>query len=186
MSVLQSAIIQSPSTEGAVLSLTVSDSVAIPEITTPYHVLVQVTAVALNATDFKMSTRFHMENNVVGCDFCGVVMRAGKMASDSAPEGTRVCGAIFPYRPDNGDNGAFAQWLVADSRHLLRVPENWTNTQAAALGAVGWSTVGLCMSDPEALALVGRPTCPVAKPIPILVYGGATATGLLAIQILKL
>lgn len=183
---LQTAIIQSAAVPEARLPLAVSEDVPIPEISSPHHVLIRVLAVALNPTDFKMASRFHMERNVVGCDFCGVVERAGTSAMVSFPEKTRVCGAVFPYRPNNRDNGAFSQWLVADSRHLLRVPEDWTDTQAAALGGVGWSTVCLSMSDPEALGLEGRPRKPVEKPAPVIVYGGATATGLMAIQLLKM
>lgn len=125
-----------------------------------------------------------MKNNVAGCDFCGTVEQAGISALFST--GTRVCGAVFPYRRNNRDNGAFAQWVVADSRHLLRVPEDWTDIHAAALGGVGWSTVCLAMSDPDALALECRPGDSMNKSIPVIVYGGATATGLIATQILKL
>lgn len=179
---LQTAVIQSP-TPGSGPPLTVSDHVPIPEIKSPHHVLVRVLAVALNPTDYKMATRFYMEQNVIGCDFCGVVELAGTSAMMA--EGTRVCGGVFPYRPNNRDNGAFSQWVVADSRCLMRVPDTWTDTQAAALGAVAWSTVCMSMSDPDALGLEGRPGKPVGAPLPVIVYGGGTATGLMAIQLLK-
>ncbi|KAK2602738.1 hypothetical protein N8I77_009246 [Diaporthe amygdali] len=131
-----------------------------------------------------MITHFFMEGNIVGCDFCGIVESAGALALVSP--GERVCGADFPYRPDNSLNGAFAQYAVTDSRHVLRVPENWSDTQAAALGAIGWCTACLAISDPGALNLKGMPSRPTEKPVPVLVYGGATATGLMAIQMLKL
>jgi NADPH:quinone reductase-like Zn-dependent oxidoreductase len=140
--------------------------------------------VGLNPTDYKMITHFFMDGNTVGCDFCGIVEKAGESASVSP--GERVCGADFPYRPDNKLNGAFAQYAVADSRHVLRVPKDWSDTQAAALGAIGWCTACLAISDPEALNLKGMPSSPAEKPSPVLVYGGATATGLMAIQMLKL
>lgn len=124
-----------------------------------------------------------MESNPVGCDFCGIVESTG--SSSIVPVGTRVIGADFPYRPNNPFNGAFAQYAVCDSRQTLRVPEEWSDTRAAALGAIGWGTACLAISDPEALNLQGRPSKPVDKPIPVLVYGGATATGIVAIQMLK-
>ena len=124
-----------------------------------------------------------MDGNPVGCDFCGIVESAG--SSSTVPVGTRIIGADFPYRPNNRANGAFAQYAVCDSRQTLRVPEEWSDTQAAGLGAIGWGTACLAISDPEALNLQGRPSDPVEKSKPVLVYGGGTATGVVAIQMLK-
>jgi NADPH:quinone reductase-like Zn-dependent oxidoreductase len=179
----QTAVIQLASTSQ--LPLTVSHTVPVPDLPSPHHVLVRVLAAGLNPTDYKMATRFRMPGNATGCDFCGIVEAAGT-SSASLPRGTRVCGAVFPYRRDNRDNGAFAEWVVADSRHVLRVPDGWTDAAAAALGAVGWATACVALSDPEALGLAGVPSKPVGDTRPVLVYGGGTATGLVAVQMLKL
>ncbi|KAJ0365229.1 putative secondary metabolism biosynthetic enzyme [Colletotrichum chrysophilum] len=180
----QTAVIQSQAaSRESGLRLAVSTSKPIPELPTPYHVLIRVLAVGLNPTDYKMVTHFFMEGNTVGCDFSGIVEVAG--SSSIVPSGVRVCGADFPYRPDNSSNGAFAQYVVADSRHTIRVPDGWSDTQAAALGSIGWCTACLAISDPEALNLKGLPSRPAEKPSPVLVYGGATATGIMAIQMLK-
>ncbi|CAM1501810.1 Fc.00g037940.m01.CDS01 [Cosmosporella sp. VM-42] len=174
---------QSPSA----LSLTVSNSIPVPILNTPHDVLVRILAAAGNPTDFKMVTYFHMEGNVVGCDFCGIVEEAGSSALFHP--GTRICGADFPYRNNisNPQNGAFSQWIVVDSRHMLRVPDEWSDIQAAALGGIGWSTTAMAFGDPEALNLAGRPSKPIPSEnhIPVLVYGGATSTGIIAIQVLK-
>ena len=58
--------------------------------------------------------------------------------------------------------------------------------RSAALGGVGWGTAGLAFYDPAALALSGRPSQPVDTKEPVLVYGGATASGTMACQLLKL
>lgn len=182
----QTAVVQSKkrSTDSG-LPLIVGHSRPIPpDLPTPHHVLVRVLAVGLNPTDFKMASNFFMEDGAVGCDFCGVVVEAGAEATH--PSGTRVAGAEFPYRPDNHNNGAFSEYLVVDCRHLLRIPSSVTSLQAAGLGAIGWGTAALAISDPEALNLPGMPSSPAAKQVPVLVYGGATATGLMAIQMLKL
>ncbi|PHH92957.1 hypothetical protein CDD83_3115 [Cordyceps sp. RAO-2017] len=131
-----------------------------------------------------MLTHFFMDGNTVGCDFCGIVDEAGP--SSVHPPGVRVCGADFPYRPGNPYNGAFAQYAVVDSRHALRVPDGMSDVQAAALGAIGWGTAALAIADTGALNLPGLPSSPAVEPIPVLVYGGATATGIMAIQMLKL
>ena len=180
----QTAIIQSktaPTESG--LPLAVAYSKPLPDLPSPYHVLVRVLAVGLNPTDYKMITHFYMEGNTVGCDFCGIVEAAGP--SSAIPVGARVVGADFPYRPNNPLNGAFAQYAVSDSRQTLRLPEDWSDTRAAALGAIGWGTAVMAIADPDSLNLQGRPSRPVEKPIPVLVYGGATATGIVAIQMLK-
>lgn len=180
----QTAVIQSktpPRSSG--LPLLVSHTRPVTELPSPHHVLVRVLAVGLNPTDYKMITHFYMEGNIVGCDFCGIIEVAGSFARFRP--GNRVCGAEFPYRRDNPRNGAFSQYMVVDSRHMLRVPNDWSDTQGGALGAIGWGTACLAISDPEALNLPGLPSMPVEKSIPVLVYGGATATGIMAIQMLK-
>jgi NADPH:quinone reductase-like Zn-dependent oxidoreductase len=131
-----------------------------------------------------MVTHFFMQDNTAGCDFSGLIEEAGPQSVLGV--GLRVCGADFPYRPSNPYNGAFAQYATADSRHLLRIPEAMSNLQAAAIGAIGWGTAALAMSDPAALNLPALPSRPDAGGMPVLVYGGATATGIIAIQMLKL
>jgi NADPH:quinone reductase-like Zn-dependent oxidoreductase len=76
--------------------------------------------------------------------------------------------------------------VVVDSRLLVEVPESWSDLEAASLG-VGWSTLCLAFSDPNALGLEGLPTKPTHQnQEPILVYGGGTASGTLACQLLTL
>ncbi|TWU75377.1 hypothetical protein ED733_001097 [Metarhizium rileyi] len=125
------------------------------------------------------------ENSMAGCDFCGIIHEVGAKAASIHPRGTRVCGAVFPYHPKGAQNGAFAQFVAADCRLLLRVPDDWTDLEGASLGGVGWSTLCLAFADPEALALTGTPSRPVDRPgHAVLVYGGGTATGTLACQLL--
>ena len=181
----QTAVIQQKSRDGQ-LPLGISTDKPIPSLPSSYHVLIRVEAVGLNPTDWKMITHFYMENNTLGCDFAGVVDTAGADAASLFPPGTKVCGADFPYRPQNSSNGAFQQWCTADSRQLLRLPTTWSSLQGAALGAIGWGTVSMALSDPGALGLEGKPSQPAPSSTPVLVYGGATATGIMAIQMLKL
>lgn len=154
---------------------------------------------ALNPTDHKFVTHFTQPGGLVGCDFCGIVVDLGSAvaAAGRISRGDRVCGAIFPYGNSNDADsevrsGCFAQWLVADARVLLRVPESWSDLEGAALGGIGWGTVGLALSDPDALGLSGLPTEPadvdekVGDREPVLVYGAATATGTMGCQLLKL
>lgn len=201
---LQTAIVQAQGGTLASQTLVRSDSEPVPGVTSSYQVLVRVLAVALNPNDHKLPDHFPMPGNGVGCDFCGVVADPHDVDSGSGsgeigqtdpplnqhhPAGTRVCGTIFPYSSAVGGGarpGAFAEWVVADSRLLLQVPEHWSDLQGAALGGVGWSTVALAMSHPDALGLSGSPSSPAEERQPVLVYGGGTATGSMACQLLSL
>lgn len=192
---LQTAIIQirQPLSSSGSLPLGVSHSSPIPATKSDNQVLVRVLAVALNPTDFKTVAHFPQpDTNVpIGCDFCGIVEEGSSSALALFPRGTRVCGGLFPYglvsSASEAISGAFAQWVVADTSQLLRVPEGLNDLQGAAIGGICWGTcvLGLFV-DPEALALEGRPSRPVKKNIPVVVYGGATATGTMACQLLRL
>ncbi|KAI0878313.1 hypothetical protein GGS24DRAFT_443445 [Hypoxylon argillaceum] len=90
--------------------------------------------------------------------------------------------------PGNPQSGAFAEYLVQDSRLLIRVPDTWSDLEGAAFGGVGWATVALSMED--SLKLSGRPSKPISpradgSRVPVLVYDGATATGTMACQLLS-
>lgn len=184
------------------LPLVPSNTEPISALPSPHHVLVRVLAVALNPNDHKMLTHFPLPSHGAGCDFCGMVVRGdaadgstGDQAGDGIegsayPPGTRVCGTMFPYSPVAKENlhdskGAFAEFVVVDARLLIKVPHGLTDLQGAALGGVGWSTVALSISANDALGLHGLPSAPDEKNIPVLVYGGGTATGTMAAQLLR-
>ncbi|KAH7324399.1 putative zinc binding dehydrogenase [Stachybotrys elegans] len=167
------------------LPLEVSSSHPIPGFPSDHHVLVRVLAVGLNPSDHKMAVHFPFPGTAGGCDFCGIVDQvAPGTAVMPHPPGTRVLGGVFPYRP-NSTGGSFAEYVVVDANQLVRVPDHWSDLEAAALGGIGFGTVGMAMSDPGALALTGLPSKPSLKHEPVLVYGGGTATGTLACQLLK-
>ncbi|RYP69567.1 hypothetical protein DL770_008215 [Monosporascus sp. CRB-9-2] len=130
-------------------------------------------------------------NMPIGCDFCGIVEDGNEDIIASFPRGTRVCGGTFPYAhaedPANLVSGAFAEYVAADANQLLRVPDAWDDLQSASVGLICWGTcIGALFADPEALSLAGRPSEPADKGVPVVVYGGATATGTMACQLLKL
>ncbi|KAI0808886.1 GroES-like protein [Xylaria sp. FL0064] len=89
--------------------------------------------------------------------------------------GMDCAGIIVP------DNGAFAEYIRVRPEMLLRVPQGEDGRalllleQAATLG-VGVMT-NIMRSTPDA---------PAEKPFPVLVYGGSTATGTMATQLLRL
>ncbi|EME79756.1 uncharacterized protein MYCFIDRAFT_37626 [Pseudocercospora fijiensis CIRAD86] len=165
------------------LPLAVAHGRAVPELRSDHDVLVQVLAVGLNPVDAKMVSHFFMEDTPAGCDFFGVVVLAG--SASTVRVGSRVIAGELPYRQNNQLHGGFSQYAIADARHTILVPDHWSDTLAAGLGNLSWATVGLAMSKPDALALTGKPSAPSEKAILVLVYGGGTATGCIAIQMLK-
>ncbi|KEY73199.1 hypothetical protein S7711_04165 [Stachybotrys chartarum IBT 7711] len=193
----QRALLQTQQEPGKnCLPLILSTSEPVRSLPSSKHVLVRVRAVALNPTDHKMIANFTSPGNGTGCDFCGTVEATGDGINPMSriSPGARVCGPMFPYssvKPPILDNqhssvGAFSEWIVVEASLLLEIPPHWTELQGAALGGVGWSTVALAMSHPAALALTGCPSQPAVDRKPVLVYGGGTATGTMACQLLSL
>ncbi|OAA69789.1 Alcohol dehydrogenase superfamily, zinc-type [Cordyceps fumosorosea ARSEF 2679] len=187
----QTAIVQSDvavpeNTKAATgpLPLTISHAVPMPPLPPPPgHLLIRVLAAALNPNDFKMPTYLPDPGATAGCDYCGVVLAA----ASPFKEGDRVCGSLFAYNRARPRDGSFAQFAVVDARLALRVPAGWSDAQGAAMGGIGWTTAALALWGDSALALQGRPSRPLAEAEsePVLVYGGATASGTMASQLLK-
>ncbi|KAH9931719.1 GroES-like protein [Epithele typhae] len=91
-------------------------------------VLVKVSAVALNPTDWKSAAleRARPPGTVVGCDFAGTVVCAGPAVPASRALGMRVAG--FTMGGTHADGGAFAEYACAIS-----------DAEAAAMGCAFWT-----------------------------------------------
>jgi NADPH:quinone reductase-like Zn-dependent oxidoreductase len=87
--------------------------------------------------------------------------------------------------------GAFAEYIAVCADQIWRVPHEMSFPQAAAIGLCVVGTVGLACFGERHLALPGSPENPIGqtsdqtKPW-VLVYGGSTASGTAAIQLLNL
>ncbi|KAI0410784.1 GroES-like protein [Xylaria grammica] len=163
----------------------------------PGYVLVKTFAVALNPSDHKIANNFPLPGAFIGADFSGSVVSVADNVNTSVPieEGTMVSGAAFTFAQEHRRaSGAFAQYVRARADLLLRVPPRATMDndgigliEAATLGtAIGtcvlalWSTDSLCLSGTPEQPL------PAEHAAPVLVYGGSTATGTIAVQLLRL
>lgn len=173
----------------------VSDA-SIPSLP-PGYVLVKVSAVALNPSDYKILNNFPIPGAYVGTDFCGTVVQvADDVDRNTLKLDTIVCGASFCFSPAHRQaSGAFAEYVRARADLLLRVPPSPSlgdhtmgSIQAATLGTA-ISTSCLALWSPGSLGLKGTPDTPnlSEKPPPlVLVHGGSTATGTIILQLLKL
>ena len=146
------------------------------------YLLVQTVAVAVNPTDWKHVDFLAPRGVTVGCDYAGVVEEVGAEVKKQFRKGDRVCGFAHGCNSDNLEDGAFAEHIVVKGDVQMHIPANLSFEQAATLG-VGINTVAQGLYQSLGLAW---PTEPLSEPIPILIYGGSTATGTLAIQFAKL
>lgn len=147
--------------------------------------LVKNMAVGVNPVDTKMSGKLSTPGAVAGMDFCGVVVAAGPKAQAAAPisVGDRVCGAVQGMHSLTPRVGAFTEYVGATGHVVMKLPDSMSFEEGAALGS-GISTIGLALF--KSLQVPGYPLEPAAKPRHVLVYGGSSATGTLAIQLVKL
>ncbi|KAE8374909.1 chaperonin 10-like protein [Aspergillus bertholletiae] len=146
------------------------------------YILVKTVAVALNPTDWKHIAGIAPPGSQIGCDYAGIVEEVGKAVQKTFKKGDRVCGFVHGGNAVQPEDGSFAEYIVAKGDIQMRIPDNLSFQEAATLG-VGITTVGQSLYQSLKLAL---PSEPIKEPVPILIYGGSTATGTLAIQFAKL
>ena len=117
-----------------------------------------------------------------GCDYAGIVEEVGSAVTKPWKKGDHVCGFGHGAHTLEPEDGAFAEHVVVKGDLQLRIPKHLSFEEASTLG-VGIFTVGQAMYQSLRLPL---PTEPAKEPFPVLIYGGSTATGTLAIQFAKL
>ncbi|KAJ5404603.1 hypothetical protein N7509_004474 [Penicillium cosmopolitanum] len=175
MSTQKAVIITQPKTDGLV-----SDR-PIPTLRDDY-ILVKNVAVGLNPTDWKHVAYLAPPGVLVGCDYAGVVEAVGKDVKKPFKKGDRVCGFAHGSNSVEPEDGTFAEYIVVKGDLQMKIPDHLSFQEAATLG-VGIVTVGQGLYQSLKLQL---PSEPVKDATPILIYGGSTATGTLAIQFAKL
>ncbi|KAJ7595771.1 chaperonin 10-like protein [Mycena floridula] len=141
-------------------------SVDVP-IPGPNEILVKVVAVAQNPKGYKAG-------NIIGIDFSGIVAALGSDASTGPRQtGERVAGALL-----NGGksskyhvSSAFAEYLVTPVMAVISLPDEVPFEEATRLGLASHTKPAESGSS---------------LPMNLLIWGGATSTGQIAIQLAKL
>ncbi|CAG8257411.1 unnamed protein product [Penicillium salamii] len=148
-----------------------------------FELLIRVHAVALNPSDWMALDAIARPGAGAGYDFAGEVVEIGENVNSPWAVGDRVAGFVHGSHAANYTTGAFREYLTADSELVIRLPDHVSFEAASTLG-MGISTAAQALYQSLNLPL------PVANPVPanqsILIYGGATATGSIAIQLAKL
>ena len=172
--------------EGDDRKLRIERNASLPTLR-PDEVLVRTEAVALNPCDYKMHERFPCPGAVDGCDFAGIVVGIGSGVGATGKSfgiGDRVCGAVHGSNPIRPDSGSFAEYIASEAEFTLRFPDGISFEEAAALGGTGLATLGMALF--RALELPGTPEEPVQKPETVLVHGGSSSVGTMAMQLLRM
>nr|ESZ98297.1 putative protein TOXD [Sclerotinia borealis F-4128] len=154
---------------------------SIPKLRDDY-LLIKTKAVALNPTDWKHIEWLTSNGARIGCDYAGVVEEVGSAVTKNFKKGDRVCGFCHGGNEVNHEDGAFGNYITVKGDVQIKIPDNLSFEEASTLG-VGITTVGQGLHQSLLLPLATNPS---STKFPILIYGGSTATGALAIQFAKL
>jgi NADPH:quinone reductase-like Zn-dependent oxidoreductase len=157
-----------------------SSDVPIPRVRSD-HIVIRNKAVALNPADWKFLDLVPSKDATIGCDFAGIVEDVGDNLTTAFKKGDRVAGFAHGNNPKDLESGAFSEYVLAKSGCSLKIPDDMSFESACGLG-VGITTVGQAMYEGLKLPWPGNPSTGTT----LLVYGGSTATGTLAIQMAKL
>lgn len=147
------------------------------------YVRVKTVAVALNPTDSKAIAQARaVKDGLLGCDFSGVVEEVGSRVTKLLKKGDRVCGCTHGANFNNLEDGAFAEYIVAKGDTCIKIPSHLTFEEACTI-PVSALTCGQGLFQQMGLNL---PTKPINQNAFILVYGGSSSVGTLAIQFARL
>ncbi|KAI2601872.1 GroES-like protein [Hypoxylon sp. NC1633] len=160
--------------------LVVSKSVPLPCLA-PDMVLVRTVAVALNPVDVKLTGSMATIGATAGCDFAGTVASVGPGVLPSKfSVGDRIAGVVPGMNPESPRVGAFGEYVGAYVDFAWKIPADMSFQSTATLG-VSVTIVGYALY--RSLKIPGHPEKPASKPQFVLVYGGSTAAGTMAIQL---
>ncbi|OAA53530.1 DmbC [Cordyceps fumosorosea ARSEF 2679] len=174
----------------------------LPTLVDHDSVLIRVVCVAINPVDGKSADLSATAGATSGTDFAGIVVALppdtnSEPDDDALKIGDRVMGFVFGNNPQGRDNGAFAEYVTVPRRLLWRLPAHMSLETAASLPA-SLASVGMAMhylqiplsslqsAISKSIASSSAAAAADDEGPFVLVYGGGTSTGCMAIQILRL
>ena len=144
------------------------------------QILCKVGAIALNPADAKMADYSATPGSRGGNDFAGEVIEIGEHVKRFR-KGDRILAFTFGLNPSDKITGSFGRYALATEDLACTIPENMSYNEASTLG-LAIATAGTALFQALELPL---PNEPAKKPFRVLVSGGATSTGAMAIQMIK-
>ena len=152
----------------------------------PGEILVAVKAIALNPADRSMRdvgmppVPFYPA--VAGCDVAGEVAKIGPDVPDAPAVGSRVIAlATSFYKNGSADYGAFQEFALAEWQGVVALPQSLSFEEGAvfplavATALSGWTSIGVPLTQKHS---------PADKQA-VLIWGGASSVGTIAIQSAK-
>ena len=122
----------------------------------------------------------------VGLDYAGIVILPSPTSTEkNFNKGDRVCGPVHGCNSTRREDGAFADYILVKAGLQMHVPEYMRFEEAATLGC-GVLTIGQGLYQSLGLPLPSLEGGVEETGKWILIYGGSSATGTLAIQFAKL
>ncbi|OBT61003.1 hypothetical protein VE03_09723 [Pseudogymnoascus sp. 23342-1-I1] len=147
------------------------------------EILVKVSCVALNPTDFKHIDVVSPRGAIIGCDYAGRVAKVGCNAPGNWKVGDRVAGWVH-----GGlflDRGSFAEYLKIPGDLAWKLPTTVSDEEGSTYG-VSAVTAMLALNTRLAVPWIDESIERGRQASSILIYAGSTAAGLYAIQLAKL
>lgn len=174
----------------------IKSNVSVPKLTEDNTALVKVKAVGINPTDWKhVEFRLGIDGSILGCDYAGEIVALGPNAEEKWSVGDTLCGFIHGGSPKYPENGAFAEYCIADLGTAIKLKLTQSNISRLSAGPV--KTFEAAAALPCALytaiqvisinfgnKLEWEPPKPQHDHA-ILIWGGSTAVGQFAIQLVK-
>lgn len=171
-----------------------SRAVPVPDLQADM-VMIRTVAVSVNPVDTKMVDSYVTEGAILGCDMAGVVVAVGPDAAAKhlIAEGDRVAATLMGMNPLEPGLGAFCEYVATrPDVGLVKLSPDVSFEQGCSMGTT-FNTAGLALFQSLGLSqrafqglAVNKTEKSKDRTIPVLVYGGSTATGTAAIQLLKL
>lgn len=166
----------------------------------PAYVLVKPSHVGINPCDYLFADYDGMfvPGITLGCEYAGEVIEVGPAVASGLKKGDRIAGLSIPSATPMPNAGTFAEYILVKGDAALRLGEMGGVVSEAeasgvhvALGTVFnafYHLMGLPSPGADAgldrLIPLGRAAETAERTI--LIYGGSTTTGLMAIQLAKL
>ncbi|MCJ1324021.1 hypothetical protein MMC10_000683 [Thelotrema lepadinum] len=168
-----------------------AEIVDIPEPTIrPGYIKVKTAAVALNPIDWKYIELLGKPGLLLGADYSGIVEEIGPECQTTLKKGDAVFGCVHGGNMSHKEDGCFSEICLNRDGILAKKPESLSFEEAATFPAA------ILTSGVSLYQYLGLPIPSSEKPqatasneknaLTILVYGGSTATGMMAIQLAKL
>ncbi|KAK6854206.1 hypothetical protein PG995_009299 [Apiospora arundinis] len=168
------------------LDYSIRDDVPVPPLADDC-VIIKTEAIGLNPVDTKMVGPFVAAGASYGIDCSGYLVAMGKdvAATGRLKLGDRVCGSADGMEGLRPQSGAFAEYASMDGGMVLKMPDDMSFETGAGMGLrIATAAMALFHSMGISPKLLEKPATG-DEVFDVLVYGGATATGTLAIQLLK-